>query len=240
MNVTGKPKSAGFTLVELLVVIAIVATLAAVSLAVIPKMLKKGKATESLQNLRQIGALLNTYATDHQSQLPPINGEVTLVDGTKKTLQWNVTCLTQLYPDMEVAKFEDATWWKAQKTILKNPLFKGSVPLKPGYAMNLMLPGNIAEVADEPRPSEADALQATVALASIREPERTPLCMPFNDYIYSLDKAEAAEAYKTAPLNEMTVDDKVPVLFFDGHVDSLTPAEYVSRKLYEFPRAQTP
>jgi prepilin-type N-terminal cleavage/methylation domain-containing protein len=54
MKSTRVTKTLGFTLVELLVVIVIIASLAALALTVGPRMLARAKATESMQNIRQI------------------------------------------------------------------------------------------------------------------------------------------------------------------------------------------
>ncbi len=60
----------GFTLTELLVVIAIIATLAVVGVPVSMSMVAKGREAACLGNLRQIGAGLQSYLTDHNQFLP--------------------------------------------------------------------------------------------------------------------------------------------------------------------------
>ncbi len=76
MKLSRKSSKVGFTLVELLVVIVIIAALAALSFTVGPKMLRKAKATEAMQNLRQLGPLLSAIAADNEMKLPAIIGSV--------------------------------------------------------------------------------------------------------------------------------------------------------------------
>jgi prepilin-type N-terminal cleavage/methylation domain-containing protein/prepilin-type processing-associated H-X9-DG protein len=62
-----------FTLIEVVVVIAIIAILAAILIPSLRSALESAKATKDLSNLRQIGALMQTYLNDKDGILPVIN-----------------------------------------------------------------------------------------------------------------------------------------------------------------------
>ncbi len=233
-----KSDQRAFTLVELLVVIAIIAALAAISVSVSRKMLGKAQASQAVQNLRQIGAVLITHATDHSMKLPAAKAADTLLpDGTTAVgLQWTEACLLIVYPDTPVAEFRKDQWWESTKSFMRNPMLKesaGWTPLNPGYAMNLMVAQNLA-AAQTPQ-STAD-LATVVSLASIPDPERTPIVAPNNISTYTYDTAEIAK-FDESPLKELLSDGKAPILFVDGHVESMTPEEYANKNLDEMPLA---
>jgi prepilin-type N-terminal cleavage/methylation domain-containing protein/prepilin-type processing-associated H-X9-DG protein len=60
----------GFTLIELLVVIAIIAILAAILFPVFARAREKARQTTCTSNQKQIGALVQMYAQDHDETLP--------------------------------------------------------------------------------------------------------------------------------------------------------------------------
>ncbi|MDE3066748.1 MAG: prepilin-type N-terminal cleavage/methylation domain-containing protein [Verrucomicrobiota bacterium] len=65
-----KSRSRGFTLIELLVVIAIIAILAAMLLPALSNALEKGRRTDCLNNMHELGLAMNMYYSDHQDFLP--------------------------------------------------------------------------------------------------------------------------------------------------------------------------
>lgn len=235
MNVTSNTKRNGFTLIELLVVIVIIAALAALSFTVLPRMMRKAKATEAMSNLRQFAPLLTSYATEHSMMLPAAEDNEVVADGstTPLLLKWTEVCLNQLFPDVAVAKFAEKAWWEQTKPFLRNPLFKSWTPATPGYALNEMIAENVNNA--RPTPS-TDPLKISVPLAAISDPARTPWIAPGVDFHYRLSAAGDATAFKSGSAKDLLSDGKFSVLFVDGHVETISPSEYVSRKLYEFPR----
>jgi len=66
----GRNTARGFTLIELLVVIAIIAILAALAFPLGSRMIAEGHKGKATSNLRQIGALMASYAADNNNCLP--------------------------------------------------------------------------------------------------------------------------------------------------------------------------
>ena len=239
MKFTRKPKNNGFTLVELLVVVVIIAALAALSLTLGPRMMAKAKANQSMQNIRQIGPVMSVYAADHSMKLPAAKGPVELSDGTTPDLQWNEVCLAVLYPETAQVDFTTKKWWDSavgSKCFLRNPMLKDPTwaPLNPGYAINEMIAENLAKANTDPAAPTADPFTVSIALSTIPDPGRTPLIAPSNNWHYRYDAKEIT-GFKSSPLKDLLIESKVPVLFVDGHIEVVTPEEYVSRQLYLVP-----
>ena len=64
------PLARAFTLIELLVVIVTIGILAAILIPALTSVLESAKATKDLSNLRQIGALMQSYLNDKDQVLP--------------------------------------------------------------------------------------------------------------------------------------------------------------------------
>jgi prepilin-type N-terminal cleavage/methylation domain-containing protein/prepilin-type processing-associated H-X9-DG protein len=67
--------SRAFTLIELLVVIVTIGVLAAIFIPALRSAFESAKATKDLSNLRQIGALIQTYLNDKDGILPVITAD---------------------------------------------------------------------------------------------------------------------------------------------------------------------
>ena len=82
------PVERAFTLIEVLVVIAIIAILAAILIPSLNSALESAKATKDLSNLRQIGALMQSYLNDKDQVLP--------ITATWPGTKWYARALSQI------------------------------------------------------------------------------------------------------------------------------------------------
>jgi len=64
------PVERAFTLIEILIVMAVIIGLAAILIPSLNSALERAKATKDMSNLRQIGALMQTYLNDSDQILP--------------------------------------------------------------------------------------------------------------------------------------------------------------------------
>ncbi len=229
-------KTAGFTLVELLVVIVIVAALAAISFSLSTRMMKRADVAKSLQNIQQIGSMLAVYSSDNSSNLPAIKAITVDAEGNREETDWYIALLKMTYPDVERPLLSSTGWWESTKPILRNPLLENSrfKPWFPGYAMNISLsrnlfPGSSGEFGSGDGPDSRG-----IPLSRIPDPARTPVVSTTRNWFYNAANLTALTTPSSLD-KSLLVDDKVPVLFVDGHVESMTPQEYVTRRLGTMP-----
>jgi prepilin-type N-terminal cleavage/methylation domain-containing protein/prepilin-type processing-associated H-X9-DG protein len=240
MNNTVNSKKSGFTLVELLVVITILAVLAALTFSLANKMVARGKATRQMENVRQIGPLIATYSADHLMKLPPAKAIDEQPDGSTTVTIWHELLLAILYPETDPVDFKTKDWWDKQEVFLRNPLFKknakprGWDPLNPGYGLNEMIAENLARASTGTVPSHDELELVSTPLAALQDPGRTPLVAPCDNYYYRYDPAELGK-FERGSLKDFLSEGKVPVLFVDGHVETIRPDEYERRNLHLMP-----
>ena len=218
--------TSGFTLVELLVVIAIIGTLAALAFTMGPKMLKRGAAAKSVQNIRQIGTLIMGYGVDHNGRLPPMRGEVVDASGKNVETHWHQALLLAAYPDVALEKM-DNKWYESIKPFMRNPMCSAtSKPAafanwNPGYAMNRQIAVNLdLNISDNWSPGKFGPQTTEVPIALIPDLSLTPIVVPRGDWHY------VPSDLQTKDFKGFLVEGKFPVLFLDGHIESMTPNDY--------------
>jgi prepilin-type N-terminal cleavage/methylation domain-containing protein/prepilin-type processing-associated H-X9-DG protein len=222
------PNMTGFTLVELLVVIVVVAVLAAVAMTMTTKMKKRGEAAKSVMNMRQIGSAVGVHLADNSNNLPAAREDLQDSDGNwSEGLHWHQTLLLLTYPDMALSDMRNEKWWNDHKPFVKNPLANATSkpqpfrPWWPGYAYNMQIVSNLGLGGGTWAPGGGGPQTKKVNIAMIPEPERTPLISPRGDWHYS------ANDLLEEGIKGFFVDGKLPILFIDGHVETMTPQEYV-------------
>jgi prepilin-type N-terminal cleavage/methylation domain-containing protein/prepilin-type processing-associated H-X9-DG protein len=228
-------QTAGFTLVELLVVILIVATLAAVAFTMATKMKKRGDAAKSVLNMKQISSAMGLYMADSSGNLPTPRMEIKNPNGGTTHVHWHQSLLAQIYPDVEPSLFNDRKWWDLNKPFLRNPLMTDSTkplafqPWFPGYSYNMGINYNLTGSSDW-NANGGGTQTKGINISKINEPARTPLVGTRGDWHYSGDDLVQAE------VKNFLVDGKLPILFVDGHVETMTQREYTARKLKDMPK----
>ena len=219
----------GFTLVELLVVITIIITLAALGFVTMGKMRQRADAVKQTSIVHQIGPLMVLHATDNAGSLP-----ATVTTKEKGSLHWHQAVHAVISSHLSVSKIKSSEYWEKMDPLVKNPLYKKPVgnlklaPWCPGYGMNTKIVDNLRLPVDYSN-GEWQANKA-IPLSAIGDTARTPLIAPAPDYHYGTIKD------KDPRLEQFLIKNQLPVLFVDGHVETISPKEYTERKLDLMPR----
>jgi prepilin-type processing-associated H-X9-DG protein len=225
---------------ELLVVIVIVAALAALSITVIGKIRKNADAAKSVSNMHQIGSVMGLYAADNSMRLPAAKPFVTDANGNSVpgNIHWHQALTMIVHPEITNVTQMDLDWYKSNNVFMHNPLFTENYgggkfgpnyqwkAWNPGYAFNLQIASNLG-LASKNSPSQS----VSVPLTLIPEPSRTPVVAPRGSWHFIYDAAQL----KDEAMKGLLVDGKAPILFVDGHVETMPLEEYASRDLMNMP-----
>jgi len=233
-----RPARRGFSLVEILVVIVILISLAAFVFVMLPKAKRRAEAAKSVANLRQIGTLVALHTVENNNRLPAPRADVPDGKGGFSQLHWHETFMSDLYPETELKEFRAVKWWETNKPFLRNPLLRRDAKpfgwdwWNPGYAMNIQISHNLGRSSGDWGAGQGGPQAYGIPLGSIPEPAMTPLIAPRGNWWFTFTPSELKEP----ALQELLVDGKLPILFVDGHVETMTTGEYTSRRLSEMPR----
>ena len=227
-------------MIELLVVIAIIAILTSLGLVGASRLQQSAQKTASVSNLRQIGVLLGAHASDNGNKLPAPRAEPSNGKGGYDQLHWFEALLKIVYPNLSTADWRgDGSWWNKNKPVVRHPLVGQALApatpswWQPGYAMNTAIASNLVKgTSFSSSPSGSGPQTYAIPLGLITEPSRTPIVAPRTSWNYTYNAAQLQEP----SLTNFLVAGKLTILFVDGHVESMLPADYTSRELDKMPR----
>lgn len=229
---------------ELLVVILIIAALAAIAVTMTSKMRLNADSAKSVANMRQIGSVLGLYAADNSMRLPAAKPNVIDANGNSVpgNAHWHQALLMIVHPEVTDVAQMNLKWYKSNNVFLHNPLFTENYgggrfganyqwkPWNPGYAFNLRIASNLGLAS-----RNAFSQTIPVPLNLIPQPERTPIVAPRGDWHFVYDAAQLSDQ----AMQGLLVNGKVPILFVDGHVETMPLKEYADRGLINMPPPQT-
>ncbi len=221
-----RKKPSAFTLIELLVVIAIIAILVALLLPVIGRMTEKGKQTKCVGNLKQISAALAQAMAENELKVP-----FSIADPSKsysgKWELWYATIAPYLgIPD----NITDGAVWNGKRPpgVFACPSSKGKIfnasSQATDYGYNIELHSGI-----ETGTARGDRLPKIVEPSKILIIADT---QRFSDPT-RVGGRDLAPYYATDPNSGMGTrhGGKANVLFLDGHVEQIKPADLTEAAL---------
>jgi prepilin-type N-terminal cleavage/methylation domain-containing protein/prepilin-type processing-associated H-X9-DG protein len=214
---SGRVGECGFTLMELLVTVAIIATLAALLLPTAMKQIHRAQMAACSGNLRQIGAGVILYASEHDNNLPY---------GKESNLAWSDGSVVGAYvgcPSASVGKMRST----------------GRVFVCPGAASADKDNGSyVANRYLMPvTPNSSGIVQSQVKMSSVRVPARTVLMLEgymatggipmesWGQFAASSWHGPGRMPHGPTPpkyIEKATIGDTMNILFADGHVEAGT------------------
>lgn len=214
MNTRSRIHPAGLTLVEVLVVIFIIAVLAAIMFPLAKGMRERAESAQCVQNLRQIGIGLHTYISQNNGRFPDGAADVSWAPGITTTRCWYDAAAESMgreyVPFHKGDPLPEAFGCPAGNGKPYEPAW----PYTGDYAANLYL---------------GHPNHGVTTLAAVKNPSSTPYVQDtvkqnnFGAAIYGSGFSKNVNTAFAARHG-----GKGNILWVDGHVSSLTYAEYMN------------
>jgi prepilin-type processing-associated H-X9-DG protein/prepilin-type N-terminal cleavage/methylation domain-containing protein len=220
VNAQSRPRPAGFTLTEALIAIVIIAILAAIMFALVRGIREKAQAAVCAQNLKQIGIGLHAHISENNGRLPNGKAHVSWLKDDENNslgLSWYDAAAKNLGRENHSNKFNDPAA-DPLPDIFGCPSGHGKPyhpewPYTGDYAANLYLGQENHKV---------------LTMSAVKNPASTP-------YVQDTVKQNNFGVGIYAPGFSKTADfafaarhgGRGNILWLDGHVSSLTYAEYM-------------
>ncbi len=199
-DMRGRESVRGFTLIELLVVIAIIAVLAAILLAVFPRVRGKAHQAACVSNVKQLVTAVRAYASDYDQRLVPAR-----VRGAPSPSRGYTWCV-QLQPYMKseqilICPSDPDPQPSANSTCLPH-----------SYGINYLLTYNAGWGAGE----------LAMSTSHIRQHSKTILFFDMKG-----DTAQMGSSYTIHRLSRVAArhDDMAVFGFMDGHAKAYRPEQ---------------
>ena len=220
MKTTSHRRTAGFTLTELLVVLLIIAVLAAIIFFTVARAREKARASICVQNLRQIGVGLQAYISENSGRFPNGKAHVSwLKDDNNNSLglSWYDAAARNLGRDNHSMKYNDPDA-EPLPDCFGCPSGHGKAyhpewPYTGDYAANLLL---------------GQENHGVMTMSAVKQPASTPYVQ---DTVHQNNFAAGIFGAGFSRTSDFAFADrhagKGNVLWVDGHVSSLSYAEYM-------------
>ena len=202
-QLSSRARKRGFTLIELLVVIAIIAVLAAIILAVFPRVRGKAQQAACVSNVKQLVAAVRAYSSDYDQHLVPAR-----VRGAPSPSRGYTWCV-QLQPYM-----------KSEQILIcpSDPDPRpaaNSTGLPHSYGINYLLTYNAGWGGGE----------LAMSMSHLREQSKTILFFDMKG-----DTQQMGSSYLSHRLSRVAArhDDMAVFGFLDGHAKAYRPEQTAS------------
>jgi prepilin-type processing-associated H-X9-DG protein len=211
MKTSTRTRSSGFSLTEILVVIVIIIVLAAISMVATKAFREKAGAAVCVQNLRQIGVGLHAYIAENSGRFPDGRGDVSWQG---YGMCWYDAAAQNLGREYEIYHQGEPLPSCFGCPSGHGKAYEPAWPYTGDYAANASL-GN---------PSDK-----VMTLAAVKNPAATPYVQDTvmqNQFSYWIFNSGIDN--KTPSAFAARHNGKGNTLWVDGHVSSLTYAEYMA------------